>query len=91
MQLTWFDNYLKAGKLVNANLVDFPELACDLVYATEILVEGMISGLFTGKKLSDYFNDTKEDPINARRIINSLDKAELIAGYYYKFLNAIIG
>ena len=91
VQLTWIDNYEKAGNLVGVNLVIFPGLACHLDYATKILVEGMISGLFTGKKLSDYFNDTKEDPINARRIINSLDKAELIAGYYYKFLNAITG
>lgn len=90
VQLTWHDNYVKAGQLVGADLVNNPELACDLNYATQILVEGMIIGFFTGKKLSDYFNDTKEDPINARKIINSLDKAELIAGYYYKFLNAII-
>lgn len=90
VQLTWYDNYVKAGKIVNEDFINYPELACDLKYATEILVEGMTVGLFTGKKLSDYFNDTKEDPINARRIINGTDKAELIAGYYYKFLNAII-
>jgi len=91
VQLTWIDNYEKAGKLIGFDLVNHPKLACNIEFATKILVEGMISGLFTGKKLSDYFNDTKEDPINARRIINSLDKAKLIAGYYYKFLNAIIG
>jgi len=32
----------------------------------------------------------KEDPINARRIINGLDKSELIAKYYYKFKEALI-
>lgn len=91
VQLTWHDNYVKAGQLVDADLVNNPELACDLTYATQILVEGMTIGFFTGKKLSHYFNDDKTDPVNARKIINSLDKAELIAGYYYKFLNAIIG
>lgn len=30
------------------------------------------------------------DPINARRIINGKDKAELIASYYHIFLDAII-
>lgn len=91
VQLTWYDNYLKAGQLVDADLVTYPELACDINYATKILVEGMISGLFTGRRLANYFFNDTEDPINARRIINGTDKAELIAGYYHKFLNAIIG
>jgi len=34
---------------------------------------GMIKGLFTGKKLSDYLTDTKKDYFNARRIINGLN------------------
>lgn len=90
VQLTWKDNYKKAGILVGADLVNEPELALDLTYSTKILVEGMTSGLFTGKKLSDYFNDEMTQPISARKIVNGLDKAELIAGYYDIFLDAII-
>ena len=52
---------------------------------------GMRTGLFTSKKLSDYFNEDKSDPINARRIINGTDKAKLICEYYNKFLNSIQG
>ena len=40
----------------------------------------MVEGWFTGKKLSDYFNE-KTDYINARKIVNGLDKADIIAGY----------
>jgi putative chitinase len=90
VQLTWIENYEKAGRLIGFDLVNHPKLALQLDFAVKILIEGMIHGLFTGKKLSHYFNDNVTDPINARRIINSLDKAELIASYYHIFLDAII-
>jgi hypothetical protein len=49
----------------------------------------MERGLFTGKKLSDYFNDKKTDWRNARRIINGLDKADTIARYAQNFYNCL--
>jgi putative chitinase len=51
---------------------------------------GMMDGSFTGKKLSDYFNPTTASWTSARRIINGLDKAQLIASYgsrYYASLS----
>ena len=56
-------------------------MALDPAIAGKILFAGMESGLFTSKKLGDYFNKSKEDWINARRIINRLDKAPQIADY----------
>jgi hypothetical protein len=50
---------------------------------------GMRDGDFTGKKLADYFSSSKDDPVNARRIINGTDRAETIAGYHRSFLSAI--
>ena len=44
----------------------------------------MHKGLFTGKKLSDYINATKTDYLNARRIINGVDRADDIKGYAEK-------
>jgi putative chitinase len=49
----------------------------------------METGLFTGKKLGGYFNNKTEDWINARRIINKLDKAPQIAAYAKRFYGAI--
>ena len=46
-------------------------------------------GDFTGVSLENYFNANREDPFNARRIINGLDCAKLIEGYYRKFLSAL--
>jgi hypothetical protein len=50
---------------------------------------GMKQGTFTGKKFTDYFNKSKEDWVNARKIINALDKAQLVASYAKKYYGAI--
>ena len=45
---------------------------------------------FTGNKLVDYFKGPKADWVNARRIVNGLDRADAIAGYsraYYAALS----
>ena len=49
----------------------------------------MAEGWFTGRKLGQYFNDEKDDPLNARQIINGNDDDELIKGYHNKFLAAL--
>jgi putative chitinase len=54
-----------------------------------VLYDGMINSWFTGAGLPDYFNADTEDPINARKIVNGLDKADLIAGYYWDFKKAL--
>lgn len=82
VQLTWDFNYKTMGKELGIDLYNNPDLALDLNIAAKIMFVGMEKGLFTGKKLSDYFSGNKEDIINARRIINGLDRANLIAGYY---------
>lgn len=94
VQLTWFENYETMGRLLHIDLLNQPELALIPEVAAEIMFEGMTKGNsnlgdFTGKSLEQYFNDKKEDPINARRIINGLDKADTIAMYYYKFKIAL--
>jgi len=85
VQLTWKRNYQRFGELLGLDLLDNPRLALDESTAYKIMSVGMIKGLFTGKKLSDYINSQKRDYVNARRIINALDKAELIAGYAENF------
>lgn len=83
VQITHNYNYEKFG------LKDNPDKALEPETAWNILVEGMTEGLFTGKKLSDYINFTKKDYINARKVINGLDRANLIASYAKIFENAL--
>lgn len=89
VQLTWYENYQKMGKQFKVDLLQHPELALDLPIAVKIMFYGMMNGSFTGKKLSDYFTANKEEWVNARRIINGTDKANLIAGYGKQFYAAI--
>jgi predicted chitinase len=81
VQLTWDYNYEKAGKLLKANFLSNPDLLLEKKYAAPIAVMGMKEGWFTGKKLSDYITLAKSDFHKARRIINGLDDAALIASY----------
>lgn len=100
VQLTWCDNYewadricaqlglIKAGEiLANFDLVKRPDIA------TAILVVGMETGAFTGKKLSDYLPAYGPATVGqftpARRIINKLDKAAMFANNALTFQIAI--
>jgi len=89
VQLTWLVNYKAFARLLGVDIVNTPELALQPDIAAEILVYGMLKGMFTGKKLADSFNVTENDPVEARYIVNGQDKAVLIAGYYWKIYNAI--
>lgn len=81
VQLTGRTNYRKFG-IENA-----PDDAMKPEVAARIMRDGMERGVFTGKKLSDYLPG---DYVNARRIINGRDKAEMIAGYARNFERALI-
>lgn len=81
VQLTWKFNYEKMGKVFDVDLVNIPALASDPDLAMKICFYGMSRGSFTGRKLSQYFTVTVSDWVNARKIINGLDKAELVASY----------
>ena len=89
VQLTWDYNYKKMGTILGLNLVANPDLALKLKNAVPIMLIGMDRGIFTGKKLSQYFNPTTDDWYHARRIVNALDKAQLIADYGKGYYAAI--
>ena len=90
VQLTWQANYKAMGTILGIDLAGKPDLALDPVTASNIMFEGMTRGTFTSKKLSNYFNKTKTDWKNARRIINKLDRADEIATYAKQFHSDIV-
>ena len=85
VQLTWYENYDKAGRLLKLDLLRQPELALQADVAAKIMREGMFEGWFTGKKLGEYVGLRTAEYVSARRIINGMDKAQLIAGYAVVF------
>lgn len=81
VQLTLKENYEKFGKLLDLDLLQNPDLVLNDNVAAFIINYGMINGTFTGKKLSDYINFSNVDYFSARRTVNGLDRADLIATY----------
>ena len=88
-QNTWFTNYEKLSKVFGVDFLRNPDLLLTQEWSTPVTIYSMKTGLYTGKKLSDYINQSKKDYLNARRIINGMDKASLIAGYAETFEKAL--
>lgn len=90
-QITWLTNYQKFSKLLGIDLVNNPDLAMRSDIAAQILVVGSLKGLFTGKSLGSYIeHGYRSEFVQARRVINGMDKASVIAGYAESFLTCII-
>lgn len=88
VQITFGDNYKRLGQAIGIgnDLYDNPSLALNMEIAVKILFKGMIDGSYTSHSLRKYFFEDRTDWVNARKIINRLDKADLIADYGQKFL-----
>lgn len=90
-QLTWLDNYIKLGKMINVDLANNPELALVPENGYKIIIAGMLTGAFTGMSLSRAIKTgSNADYVAARKIINGTDCDDLIAGYAAKFLDCLV-
>ena len=93
VQITGRANYSRMSSALalgpDDDLIAHPDHALHPDIAYRIMSYGMRHGSFTGKKLNDYINGSTCDYRNARRIINALDKADLIAGYGRAFHAAL--
>jgi hypothetical protein len=89
VQLTGRVNYHKmTGALQltgDDDLVNNPDGALQPDIAYRIMSYGMREGTFTGKRLSDYIDDSGCDYYEARQIINGHDRADKIKGYAEHF------
>lgn len=83
VQITGKSNYAKFG------VANTPDDAMNDVKTVQIMFEGMIDGLFTGKELSSYFSPTKEDWKNAREIILPGNLEDQVGKYGQAFYRCI--
>jgi hypothetical protein len=97
VQLTWEENYRKADKKLGlgGSLVANPDLALDSKVSAEVLVLGSVEGWFSGDKRGRHTlarhitKGTLAEFRQARRIINIMDKADLIAGHALVYQEAL--
>lgn len=84
IQITGRHNYGRLSQITGRDLILNPDDACLPDCAFRIAEQGMLFGLFTGVRLSRYVGVQKRDYVNARRVVNGLDRAQLIASYAIK-------
>ena len=89
VQLTLKSNYEKYGKKLGIDLVGNKEKALEPNIALFVLVDGMLLGEFTSRKLGEFVNGSKTDFINARKVINGTDKASHIASLANSWLSKL--
>lgn len=93
VQITGYANYKRASDKLGINFISTPDLALLPKHAADIMVKGCSEGWFTGKAFRHYL--PKNGPAvssqfrECRRVINGLDRAELIAGYAVEFQKAL--
>lgn len=84
VQLTGRRNYNWAAIATGRDLVADPDKVKEPEIAALILVKGMTTGRFTGRKLAD----CKDYP-DMRRTVNGTDRAATIAEYAFRFETAL--
>lgn len=82
VQVTWEANHRKFGATAPGQLLTWEK-------ALPALFDGMLKGMFTGKRLSDYITEQRVDYRNARRIVNGIDRADEIAKLALLFEKAL--
>ena len=98
-QVTGYTNYRKADIAfgLSGALIANPDLMLGSALAAKTMIMFMEAGSFTGKSCASYLTTkTNNAPIDrshfgsARRIINGIDRADLIAGYAMDFQQALV-
>lgn len=84
-QTTHLGNYIQISNKLGIDCVNNPDLLLDDKTDMKVLLYCYHTGLWTGKKLTDYINEEKTDYKNARRVVNGLDHWKEIESDAIKF------
>lgn len=74
-----FDENSTHVVIYESTLIFHPEFLLNPAVSYHDAIDGMLTGRYTGKKITDYVGANTRDFVNARRVINGLDKAQEIA------------
>lgn len=95
VQLTWHDNYVRSSKDAGVDLEKYPDKMLDPVISARVLICGIMDGRWNGRgKGIDFYEGeddklSREEAMEARRLVNVQDKALTIAVYFEHFYNAL--
>ncbi len=78
-QTTWERNYQRLKQATGVDVIEDPDKAMLPEVAVVALVDGIMEGWWTGKKLTDYVTLQKSNYVGARRCVNGTDQAQAIA------------
>lgn len=90
VQLTGRRNYGNYAARSGVRLADLPVVAMNWpALSAWILVDGMMHGAYTGKRLDQFVGLAKTDFREARRVVNGLDQADKIARQAQSWLSEL--
>lgn len=81
VQLTGKRNYAAMGLRHGLDLVNDPDLMLVDRISLAVSIDGMMNGIYTGKSLKEYLNDSNKNYLFARRVVNGIDRYDTIARY----------
>jgi predicted chitinase len=80
VQLTGRNNYRAYAKHTGIRILDLPYILMNWAsLSVFVIVDGMMRGAYTGRRLDQFVNKDQQDFRNARRVVNGLDQADKIA------------
>ena len=90
VQLTGRRNYTKYAEITGIALVNLPIILMNWpALSVFVIVDGMTRGIYTGRRLEEFVNNSKEDFYNARQVVNGHDRAEKIAAQATDWLSEL--
>lgn len=90
VQLTGRNNYTAYAKRSGIRLVNLPFVLMNWAsLSVYVIVDGMMRGAYTGRRLDEFVNAGKQDFRNARKVVNGLDKADKIAAQAREWLDKL--
>ncbi|HEV8712069.1 MAG TPA: hypothetical protein VGX03_04480 [Candidatus Binatia bacterium] len=90
VQLTGRRNYRLYTELTGFELVKLPIILMNWpALSAFVIVDGMMRGVYTGQRLDEFVNGSRQDFYHARQVVNGLDRARQIADLAYEWMRRL--
>jgi predicted chitinase len=91
VQLTGRRNYASYAAITGLSLTKLPVLLMNWpALSVFVIFDGMTRGAYTGRRLDEFVNGTRQDFFNARQVVNGHDRADKIAAQAVSFMRQVL-